>query len=81
MSEIKEKRQRVKKIVEVKPEAMPVETPAPSPVAEQVPAVAVAPKPKRILTPEAREKLLANLMLAREAKKAKALEKSKASSL
>jgi hypothetical protein len=80
MSEIKEKRQRVKKAVEVKPEAMPVETPAVSPVAETAPAV-VAPKPKRVLTPEAREKLLANLMLAREAKKAKALEKSKASSL
>jgi hypothetical protein len=78
MSEIKEKRQRVKKSVEVMPEAMP--TPAVSPVVETAPAV-VASKPKRVLTPEAREKLLANLALAREAKKVKALQKSKASSL
>jgi len=76
MSEIKEKRQRVKKAVEV----MPVQTPAVSPVSEQAPAV-VASKPKRVLTPEAREKLLANLALAREAKKAKAAERSKATSL
>ena len=80
MSEIKVRRPRVKKVEAMPVEAMPVETPAPSPVAETAPAV-VASKPKRVLTPEAREKLLANLMLAREAKKAKALEKSKAASL
>jgi hypothetical protein len=80
MSEIKEKRQRVKKVEAIPVEAMPVQTPAVSPVAETAPAV-VAPKPKRILTPEAREKLLANLTLAREAKKLKALERTKASSL
>jgi len=72
MSEIKVRRPRVKKAEEVMP-IMP--TPAVSPVSEQ------APKPKRVLTPEAREKLLANLALAREAKKAKALERSKAASL
>jgi hypothetical protein len=78
MSEIKVRRPRVKK-VEAMP-VMPVQTPAVSPVAEQAPAVAVA-KPKRVLTPEAREKLLANLALAREAKKLKAVERTKASSL
>ena len=81
MSEIKEKRQRAKKV-----EVMPVmPTPAPSPVVETAPTVVapavVAPKPKRVLTPEAREKLLANLALAREAKKAKAAERTKASNL
>jgi len=80
MSEIKVRRPRVKKVEAMPVEAMPVQTPAPSPVAEQAPAV-VASKPKRVLTPEAREKLLANLALAREAKRAKAAERQKVSSL
>ena len=81
MSEVKARRPRIKK-VEAVPISAPIVavTPAPSPVAEQAPAV-VAPKPKRVITPEAREKLLLNLEKAREAKRAKALEKSKASSL
>jgi hypothetical protein len=80
MSEIKVRRPRVKKVEAMPVEAMPVQTPAVSPVAETAPAV-VAPKTKRVLTPEAREKLLANLALAREAKKAKAVERQKTSSL
>ena len=51
----------------------PVE--APAPVAE-APVAPVAPvseaKPKRVLTPEAREKLLLNLAKAREVKRANA---------
>ena len=40
-----------------------------------------APKPKRVLSPEAREKLLANLERAREAKRQKAASREKVSSL
>jgi hypothetical protein len=80
MSEVKSRRPRVQKVEAMPVEAKPVQTPAPSPVAEQAPVVE-APKQKRVLTPEAREKLLANLERAREAKRAKAAERQKTSSL
>ena len=64
------------KMTEAKSVSFHVE--APAPVAEAVAPVTEA-KPKRVLTPEAREKLLLNLAKAREVKKANA-EARKASS-